>query len=92
MEDQEEEVTEEKDVEEEPDSTGRENEEMKEAEEEVANLHCGGHRGARDCSFKMEDKVPKKMEEEGDDEDEEQKRRYQSFKRKGERKHWRSFE
>ena len=40
----------------------------------------------------MEDKVPKKMEEEGDDEDEEQKRRYQSFKRKGERKHWRSFE
>ena len=89
LEDQEEEVTEEKDVEEEPDSTGRENEEMK---EEVANLHCGGHRGARDCSFKMEDKVPKKMEEEGDDEDEEQKRRYQSFKRKGERKHWRSFE
>ena len=69
LEDQEEEVTEEKDVEEEPDSTGRENEEMK---EEVANLHCGGHRGARDCSSKMEDKVPKKMEEEGDDEDEEQ--------------------
>ena len=69
MEDQEEEVTEEKDAEEEPDSTGRENEEMK---EEVANLHCGGHRGARDCSFKMEDKVPKKMEEEEDDKDEEQ--------------------
>ena len=57
-------IAEENYTEEDKDETDKEEEEVRKVDKLVAKLHCGGHRGAGDCSVKIQDQMSRQKEEE----------------------------